>query len=45
MTLKTQSLDSSTRQTRVGFEVINEFSERFPNGRFEAGRPVTIVID
>jgi WD40 repeat protein len=45
MTLKTQSLDASTRQTRVGFEVVNEFSARYPNGRYEAGRPVTIVID
>jgi hypothetical protein len=39
LTLKTQTLDPSTRQIRVGFEVAN------PNGRFEAGRPVTIVID
>jgi WD40 repeat protein len=39
MTLKTQTLDPSTRQTRVGFEVDNK------DGRFEAGRPVTIVID
>jgi WD40 repeat protein len=45
MTLKTQQLDSSTRNTRVGFEVFNEFSERYPNGRFEVGRPVTIVIE
>ncbi len=45
MTLKTPALDSSTQTTRVGFEVMNEFSDRYPNGRFEPGRPVTIVID
>lgn len=45
MTLKTPTLDASTKTTRVGFEVINEFSKEYPNGRFEAGRPVTIVID
>lgn len=39
LTLKTQALDPITRQTRVGFEVAN------PDGRFEAGRLVTIVID
>jgi WD40 repeat protein len=39
MTLKTHSLDPSTRQSRVGFEVAN------PGGLFEAGRPATIVID
>jgi len=38
MTLKTHSLDPSTRQSRVGFEVAN------PGGFFEAGRPATIVI-
>ncbi|MSQ95448.1 MAG: hypothetical protein EXR98_12945 [Gemmataceae bacterium] len=45
MTLKSHALDSSTRMSRIGFEVINEFSARYPNGRFEAGRPVTIVIE
>jgi hypothetical protein len=45
MTLKTHSLDPSTRHTRIGFEVQNPVSERYPNGRFEAGRPVTIVIE
>jgi WD40 repeat protein len=39
MTLKTHTLDPSTKQSRVGFEVAN------PGGRFEAGRPVTIVIE
>ncbi len=45
LTLKTHNLDPSTRLTRVGFEVANPASERYPHGRFEAGRPVTIVID
>ena len=45
LTLKTQQLESSTQTMRVGFEVMNEFSDRYPNGRFEPGRPVTIVID
>jgi WD40 repeat protein len=45
LTLKTQSIDPTTKQTRIGFEVANQFSPRYPNGRFEAGRPVTIVID
>ncbi|MBI2803618.1 MAG: hypothetical protein HYX68_01375 [Planctomycetes bacterium] len=45
MTLKTHALDPSTRHTRIGFEVQNPVSERYPNGRFEAGRPVTIVIE
>jgi WD40 repeat protein len=39
MTLSSQSIDPATKQTRLGFEVPN------PTGRFEAGRPVTIVID
>jgi WD40 repeat protein len=39
MTLRTHSLDPSTKQSRVGFEVAN------PGGLFEAGRPATIVID
>jgi WD40 repeat protein len=45
LTLKTRTLDPSTKQTRVGFEVTNPFSDQYPHGRFEAGRPVTIVID
>ncbi len=39
LTLKSQTLDPAARQIHVGFEVAN------PKGRFEAGRPVTIVID
>ncbi len=38
MTLFNQNLDA-TRNGRVGFEILNA------DGRFEAGRPVTIVID
>ena len=30
---------------RIGFEVANPVTPRHPQGRFEAGRPVTIVID
>lgn len=45
LTLKTHSIDPGTKQTRIGFEVANPTSERYPHGRFEAGRPVTIVID
>jgi WD40 repeat protein len=45
MTLINQSLDPNTRVSRIGFEVANPVSERYPTGRFEAGRPVTIVID
>lgn len=39
MTLNSQAIDPATKQTRIGFEVPNL------TGRFEAGRPVTIVID
>jgi WD40 repeat protein len=39
MTLRTHSLDPSTKQSRVGFEVDNT------DRQFEAGRPVTIVIE
>jgi WD40 repeat protein len=39
MTLRTQTLDPGTRQSRVGFEVDNT------DRQFEAGRPVTIVIE
>lgn len=45
LTLKTQSLDPVQHTTRVGFEVANPVTPRYPHGRFEAGRPVTIVID
>jgi WD40 repeat protein len=45
LTIKSQSLDPGSRQTRVGFEVPNPSRPGYPNGRFEAGRPVTIVID
>ena len=45
LTLKTHSLDSSTRQARIGFEIPNPPTLEHPNGRFEAGRPVRIVID
>jgi WD40 repeat protein len=44
MTLISQSIDPTTRLTRIGFGIANPTSERYPNGRFEAGRPVTIVI-
>ncbi|HZZ77517.1 MAG TPA: hypothetical protein VFE62_03300 [Gemmataceae bacterium] len=44
LTIKTQVLDLVSRTARIGFEVANPPSERYPNGRFEAGRPVTIVI-
>jgi WD40 repeat protein len=39
MTLRTHSLDPSTKQSRVGFEIDNK------DDRFEAGRPATIVIE
>jgi WD40 repeat protein len=39
ITMKTHSLDMNTRQSRVGFEIAN------PDGRFEAGRSATIVIE
>ncbi|MBI3822323.1 MAG: hypothetical protein HY289_06550, partial [Planctomycetes bacterium] len=39
MTLRNDSLDPATKQSRIGFEVQN------PHGRFEPGRPVTIVIN
>ena len=45
LTVKTHSLDPSTRTTRIGFEIANPPTELHPHGRFEAGRPVTIVID
>ncbi len=46
LTIKSQTLDPASRNTRVGFEVPNyPVLPRYPNGRFEAGRPVTIVID
>lgn len=45
LTLKTQNIDTITRNIRIGFEVSNMVTENNPNGRFEAGRPVTIVID
>ncbi|MBM3995245.1 MAG: hypothetical protein FJ303_13990 [Planctomycetes bacterium] len=46
ISLISHSIDPSTKQSRIGFEVQNrpEFP-RYPNGRFEAGRPVTIVIE
>ena len=45
MTLMNQTLDSGTNTGRVGFHVDNLISDRYPKGRFEAGRPVTIVIE
>ena len=45
MTLKTANVDGGSGTSRIGFEVPNPASPRYPNGRFEAGRPVTIVID
>lgn len=45
MTLISHTLDASTRQTRIGFEVPNLSTPEHPNGRFEAGRPVKIVIE
>ncbi len=46
LTVKSQILDTATRTTRIGFEVANPpVLPRYPSGRFEAGRPVTIVID
>lgn len=45
MTLKSHTLDPSTRHTRIGFEVPNPATPEHPNGRFEAGRPVKIVIE
>jgi WD40 repeat protein len=38
-------IDPTTRMSRVGFGIDNPISERYPNGRFEAGRPVVIVIE
>jgi hypothetical protein len=45
MTLISHSLDAGTGQTRIGFEVPNTSSPEHPNGRFEAGRSVKIVIE
>ncbi len=45
LTLRTHSLDLATKMSRIGFEVANPVSARYPNGRFEVGRPVRIVID
>ncbi len=45
LTMKTHSLDPGTKTTRIGFEVANPATERYPHGRFEAGRPVVIVIE
>ncbi len=45
LTLRTHSLDHATKMSRIGFEVTNPVSDRYPNGRFEVGRPVTIVIE
>ncbi|MSU77066.1 MAG: hypothetical protein EXS16_03110 [Gemmataceae bacterium] len=45
LTLRTHSLDHATKMSRIGFEVPNPVSDRYPNGRFEVGRPVTIVIE
>ncbi len=45
LTLRTHSLDHATKMSRIGFEVTNPISDRYPNGRFEVGRPVTIVIE
>lgn len=39
------TLDVASRQIRIGVEVPNEFSSRYPNGRLLSNRPVTIVID
>lgn len=38
-------LDVATNQIRIGIEVPNQFSPRFPSGRLLSNRPVTIVID
>jgi WD40 repeat protein len=43
--LGADNLEYGTRQGRLTIHVANPPSERYPNGRFEAGRPVTIVID
>jgi WD40 repeat protein len=45
LTIKSQVLDPVSRTARIGFEVANPATARYPNGRFEAGRPLTIVID
>ncbi len=45
MTLSSHSLDAGTKQSRIGFEVDNRPTREYPNGRFEAGRQITIVID
>jgi WD40 repeat protein len=46
ITLLNHTLDPSTRMSRIGFVVDNPRQPpRYPNGRFEAGRPVTIVIE
>src|SRR3989442_6749922 len=37
--------DASTKQSRIGFEVPNHVTPQHPNGRFEAGRSVTIEAD
>jgi WD40 repeat protein len=45
ITLKSHMLDPATKQTRIGFAVENPPLPGYPNGRFEVGRPVTIVIE
>jgi WD40 repeat protein len=45
ISLISHSLDASTRQSRIGFEIPNPPTREFPKGRFESGRPVTIVIE
>ena len=43
--LGADNLEYGTRQGRLTIHVANPPTEKYPNGRFEAGRPVTIVID
>lgn len=43
--LNPTNLEFGTSQGRLVIVLDNEASEKYPNGRFEAGRPVTIVID
>jgi WD40 repeat protein len=45
MTFSNPTLDPTTRVSRIGFGIDNPISEQYPNGRFEAGRPVVIVIE
>jgi WD40 repeat protein len=45
LTLIENSLDSNTRQVRIGVNVLNPINDEYPTGRLMPGRPVNIVIE